>query len=184
MEIKPLFSYTLLATLLLFSSLHSLTFSHFTFHRRLLYNNKKPAHTHINAIQQFLGPHNVARSKLGLPQLKWSKKLARFASWWANQRRGDCALVHSSSDYGENLFWGSGRDWKPSDAVEAWAEERSYYDYKSNRCVNNRDCLHYTQMVWRQSLKVGCAQVVCENGDTIIACNYDPHGNVIGQKPF
>ncbi|KAH7573965.1 hypothetical protein JRO89_XS03G0232900 [Xanthoceras sorbifolium] len=109
MEIKPLFSYTLLATLLLFSSLHSLTFSHFTFHRRLLYNNKKPAHTHINAIQQFLGPHNVARSKLGLPQLKWSKKLARFASWWANQRRREPVLGQREGLEAERCGGGVGR---------------------------------------------------------------------------
>lgn len=181
MEIQPFLSYTILTTLLLFSSLHPLTSSYPTFHRRLL---NKPSHsTRSNTIQQFLAPHNSARAKLGLQPLKWSKKLARFASSWAEQRKGDCALMHSRSSYGENLFWGSGKDWKPKDAVAAWAEERMYYDHKSNRCVN-KDCLHYTQMVWKQSLKVGCAQIVCRSGDTFITCNYDPHGNVIGQKPF
>ncbi|KAK2661414.1 hypothetical protein Ddye_007947 [Dipteronia dyeriana] len=186
MEIKSLFTYTLLATSLLFCSFNSITFSlQSTFHQRILY---KPtgarAHNNNDVIQEFLAPHNIVRARLGLPPLKWSKKLARFASWWAGQRRRDCALVHSGSDYGENMFWGSGKDWKPSDAVATWAEERSYYDHKSNRCVKNRECLHYTQMVWKQSLKVGCAQTVCENANTIITCNYYPHGNVIGQKPF
>ncbi|KAK6927729.1 CAP domain [Dillenia turbinata] len=130
-----------------------------------------------------LGPHNVIRAKLGLPSLQWSEKIASFARYWAHQRQGDCALIHSDSDYGENLFWGSGKEWTPNKAVEAWAAEK-YYNYHANTCVQNRDCFQYTQLVWKQSLKVRCAQVTCTCGDTFIVCNYEPHGNVIGQKPF
>ncbi|XP_004295465.1 PREDICTED: pathogenesis-related protein PR-1-like [Fragaria vesca subsp. vesca] len=137
-----------------------------------------------NTMHQYLVPHNTERSKLGLPPLKWSKKLESYASWWARQRREDCSLIHSNSEYGENLFWGSGHDWKPSDAVRAWARESRYYNHKTNSCEQNKDCLHYTQMVWRQSSKIGCAKVVCKSGDTILACVYDPPGNVIGEKPF
>ncbi|XP_021662553.1 pathogenesis-related protein PRB1-3 [Hevea brasiliensis] len=137
-----------------------------------------------NIIQQYLIPHNLERANLRLPPLAWSKKLANFASLWAHQRQGDCALIHSNSKYGENLFWGSGKDWKPGDAVAAWAAEKRYYNHNANTCSKNKDCLHYTQMVWGQSLKVGCARVICRSGDTFISCNYDPHGNVIGEKPF
>ncbi|KAL6197028.1 hypothetical protein ACLB2K_032641 [Fragaria x ananassa] len=129
-------------------------------------------------MHQYLVPHNTERSKLGLPPLKWSKKLESYASWWARQRREDCSLIHSNIEYGENLFWGSGHDWKPSDAVRAWAKESCYYNHKTNSCEHNKqDCLHYTQMVWRQSSKIGCAKVVCKSGDTIFACVYDPPGN-------
>ncbi|XP_010260172.1 PREDICTED: pathogenesis-related protein PRB1-3-like [Nelumbo nucifera] len=140
--------------------------------------------TPADVVQQFLMPHNRERTKLGLPPLQWSEKLASYASWWANQRKGDCALIHSNTNYGENIFWGSGKDWKPADAVDEWAAEKQYYDYKMNTCVQHQDCLHYTQIIWRQSLYVGCARVTCASGDTFITCNYDPHGNVIGQKPF
>ncbi|KAJ4707704.1 pathogenesis-related protein 1-like [Melia azedarach] len=183
MEIRLLFSYGLiLGTFLIFSSLPSLSLSdsrHNFLARRLATES-----TGKSTIQQYLAPHNIVRAKLGLPPLKWSKKLANFSSWWAHQRQRDCELAHSNSSYGENLFWGSGKNWKPGDAVAAWAQEKSYYDHKTNSCTKNKDCLHYTQMVWRQSLKVGCARVVCKSGDTFITCNYDPHGNVIGQKPF
>ncbi|XP_021903209.1 pathogenesis-related protein PRB1-2 [Carica papaya] len=186
MEMRGMFSCgLLLGSFLILSSLPHLSSSlpthHFPHSRRLL----KPKPTTSNkVIQQFLAPHNNERTKLGLPPLKWSKKLAKFASWWANQRRRDCQLIHSNSDYGENLFWGSGKDWKPGDAVAAWAAEKIYYNHGTNTCSHDRDCLHYTQIVWRQSLKIGCAQVVCTSGDTFTTCNYDPHGNVIGQKPF
>ncbi|XP_020090319.1 pathogenesis-related protein 1-like [Ananas comosus] len=134
--------------------------------------------------QQFLAPHNSLRGSLGLPPLRWSGALASYAQWWAGQRSGDCALVHSDTNYGENIFWGGGAGWQAGDAVAAWAAERSYYDYGSNACRPDEDCSHYTQMVWRQSQWLGCARVVCATGDTFITCNYDPHGNIMGQKPF
>ena len=31
----------------------------------------------------------------------------------------------------------------------------------------NKSCLHYTQMVWRESLKIGCARVTRRSGDTL-----------------
>ncbi|XP_020089643.1 pathogenesis-related protein PR-1-like [Ananas comosus] len=135
-------------------------------------------------LQQFLVPHNLIRGSLGLPPLQWSDALAGYASWWASQRSGDCALVHSDSDYGENIFWGAGAEWQPGDTVAAWAAESSFYDYGSNSCQPDQDCSHYTQIVWRNSLRIGCAQIVCTTGDTFITCNYDPHGNVMGQRPF
>ncbi|KAK2979533.1 hypothetical protein RJ640_013550 [Escallonia rubra] len=183
METRALFSCGFLGTFLLLSFTlpsHSLSESvSYNVSTRILLTT-----TPKNVIQQYLLPHNNIRAKLGLPPLQWSERLANFASSWAHQRRGDCALVHSSNDYGENLFWGSGKCWKPLDAVNAWAAERSYYNYNTNSCLQNRECLHYTQMVWRQSLRVGCARVTCRIGDTLFSCNYDPHGNVIGQKPF
>ncbi|PIA28601.1 hypothetical protein AQUCO_06800039v1 [Aquilegia coerulea] len=145
---------------------------------------KNPWSYQSQNIQDFLVPHNCIRANLGLRPLQWSEKLASFANSWANQRKKDCALIHSNTDYGENIFWGSGKDWTPSNAVAAWAAEKKYYNYKMNTCIQNKDCLHYTQMVWKQSLRVGCAKVTCKSGDTFITCNYDPHGNVIGQKPF
>ncbi|KAJ8616557.1 hypothetical protein MRB53_035929 [Persea americana] len=60
-------------------------------------------------ITQFLNPQNEVRARHGLPLLKWDFKLAKFAKWYANQRRSDCALIHSSGDLGENIFWGKGR---------------------------------------------------------------------------
>ncbi|KAK5830308.1 pathogenesis-related protein PRB1-3-like [Gossypium arboreum] len=175
------FSCGLLGGFLLLSSLVSLSLSYSAddvSSRRLL------KATSNRGIQQYLIPHNKLRAERGLPPLKWSKKLANYASWWAHKRQGDCFLIHSNSNYGENLFWGSGKDWKPRDAVTVWAAEKRNYNRKTNSCRKNKECLHYTQIIWRNSLKVGCAKVVCGTGDTLISCNYDPHGNVMGQKPF
>lgn len=175
MEIKPIIIFLFLGTVVL------LTFPKTC----LASDNRRFLSTPKNIVNKYLKPHNKIRAKLGLPPLKWSEQLASYARWWAHQRQGDCAMIHSGSDYGENLFWGStGRQWGPADAVAFWVNEKSFYNYYTNSCAQGRECLHYTQIIWKHSKKVGCAKVTCRNGYTFIGCNYDPHGNILGQKPF
>ncbi|KAL1372018.1 hypothetical protein HN51_002186 [Arachis hypogaea] len=134
---------------------------------------------------QFLVPQNAARSVLRLRPLTWSAKLTRYAQWYANQRRNDCALQHSNGPYGENIFWGSGTGWSPAQAVDAWVSERQYYNYWRNSCANGEMCGHYTQVVWSSTRKVGCAVVTCNGGKgQFMTCNYDPPGNYIGERPY
>lgn len=45
-------------------------------------------------------------------------------------------------------------------------------------------CGHYTQIVWRDSVRLGCASVNCLNGGMYAICSYDPPGNYIGESPF
>lgn len=138
-----------------------------------------------NQIKQFLGPHNAVRSALGMKPLIWDGGVARYAEWYANQRRYDCELKHSNGPYGENIFWGSGNEWTPSEAVTAWVSEKTWYNYWSNSCGSGQQCGHYTQIVWRSTRKLGCARVVCFGGRGVfITCNYDPPGNYVGEKPY
>lgn len=135
-------------------------------------------------IGECLYNHNALRASLNLPPLQWSTELANYARWWLNQLRATCDMVHSNSNYGENLFWGQGDGWTAAEAVEAWAAERAYFNYGSNTCMPNMDCTHYTQMVWRTTTTVGCAMIKCLDGDTLMACDYAPHGNTIGEWPY
>ncbi|KAF4359740.1 hypothetical protein F8388_008302 [Cannabis sativa] len=133
----------------------------------------------------FLVAHNLARAKKGQLPLFWDARIARNARRWASQRKADCALQHSQSKgLGENIFWGGGPGWSPTDAVNLWAGEEKDYSYKDNSCVDGRMCGHYTQIVWRSTRRVGCSRVICDSGDTFIVCNYDPPGNYIGEKPY
>ncbi|KAK4374516.1 hypothetical protein RND71_005193 [Anisodus tanguticus] len=115
--------------------------------------------------------------------LTWDLNLENYAKWWASSRREDCRLMHSfpEGDFklGENIYWGSGNTWTPTDAVNAWADEKKYYDYASNSCVEGQLCGHYTQIVWKTTRRVGCARVICDSGDVFMTCNYDPPGNYI-----
>ncbi|XP_042504781.1 pathogenesis-related protein PR-1-like [Macadamia integrifolia] len=138
-----------------------------------------------NLATQFLTRHNAARAALHLPRMVWDKEVAKYAQWYANQRRWDCALKHSNGPYGENIFWGSGYEWTAAQAVGAWLSEKKWYNYHSNSCSEGEECGHYTQIVWRSSRKLGCAKVTCFHGRGVfITCNYDPPGNYIGDRPY
>ncbi|MCO5591566.1 hypothetical protein L7F22_045553 [Adiantum nelumboides] len=134
----------------------------------------------------FIALQNKARAEVGVPPLKWSPRLASYAQWWANQNAafGGCGLHHSKGPYGENIFWGSGKNWIPGDAVRDWADEKRWYDYRSNSCDYYDACGHYTQIVWKSSRFVGCARVTCDNGRIFTTCNYFPPGNFLGQRPY
>ncbi|KAL7586810.1 pathogenesis-related protein PR-1 [Lactuca sativa] len=137
---------------------------------------------------QFLFTQNLVRAAKWEIPLAWDFQLQRYAQWWAGQRKGDCELMHSfpEDDFklGENIFWGSGSSWSPVDAVNTWAGEEKYYRYGSNTCASGQQCGHYTQIVWKTTRRVGCARVVCDSGDVFMTCNYDPVGNVIGERPY
>ncbi|XP_006658252.1 pathogenesis-related protein PRB1-2-like [Oryza brachyantha] len=143
-----------------------------------------------NSPQDFVNPHNSARSDVGVGPVTWNETVAAYAQAYANQRQGDCRLVHSNctGKYGENLFWGSaGGNWTAASAVAAWVSEKQWYNHTTNTCSapSGKSCGHYTQVVWRSSTAIGCARVVC-NGTlgVFITCNYSPPGNYIGQSPY
>ncbi|KAJ6731605.1 CYSTEINE-RICH SECRETORY PROTEIN ALLERGEN V5/TPX-1-RELATED PROTEIN-RELATED [Salix purpurea] len=140
---------------------------------------------HLSSANQFMAPQNAVRASLRLRPLVWDAKLERYAQWYANQRRSDCALEHSNGPYGENIFWGSGGGWTPAQAAAAWVSERKWYSYRSNSCARDEECGHYTQIVWRETKRIGCARVDCFGGRGVfMTCNYDPPGNYIGEKPY
>jgi pathogenesis-related protein 1 len=139
-----------------------------------------------NSPEDFVGKHNAAREQVNVEPVSWDEAVASYAQNYADERAaGDCQLVHSGGPYGENLFWGSaGSNYTAVDAVDDWVSEKEYYDYDSNTCAAGEACGHYTQVVWRNSTSIGCARTTCEDGAVFIICNYNPPGNVAGEKPY
>ncbi|KAK1268597.1 hypothetical protein QJS04_geneDACA022104 [Acorus gramineus] len=138
-----------------------------------------------NSPQDFTDTHNAARAQVGVGPMSWDPTVAAYALDYANQRAAlDCRLVHSGGPYGENLFWGKGREFNAADAVNLWVAEQSFYNYSSNTCAGGKVCGHYTQVVWRKSVRLGCARVKCVDGAVFITCNYSPPGNYVGQRPY
>ncbi|KAJ6302645.1 hypothetical protein OIU77_016682 [Salix suchowensis] len=135
-----------------------------------------------NSQQDYLNAHNNARAQVGVGNMVWDNNVAAYASNYVQRLKGDCRLVHSGGPYGENLAGSSG-DLSGSAAVKLWVDEKPKYDYNSNSCVGG-ECRHYTQVVWRKSVRLGCAKARCNNGGTIISCNYDPRGNYVNERPY
>lgn len=131
----------------------------------------------------YVAAHNTARQAVGVGRITWSEELAAYARKYAAKRAGDCQLIHSGGPYGENIAWGSG-DLSGVAAVNLWVAEKPYYNYASNSCTKGKACGHYTQVVWRSSVQLGCAKVKCAKGGTFIICNYNPPGNIVGERPY
>ena len=147
-------------------------------------------------IQQILDAHNAYRSEAGVPALTWSEDLAQYAQAWANEladNRG-CKMQHRPYDandpwkqeYGENIYWAGGSNWTPTilDAIADWGTEKKHFNFKSKACRNGTTCGHYTQMIWKNTTMVGCGIATCADGNVIVVCNYNPPGNVMGEKPY
>lgn len=134
--------------------------------------------------REFLAAHNKVRASVNEPPLKWDSALARYARRFASKRAVDCRMLHSYGPYGENIFWGEKDAWTPAQVVGSWVSENQYYDKTNNVCVAGQMCGHYTQVVWVDSTRIGCAMVTCLNGGMYSMCIYDPPGNYVDESPF
>jgi pathogenesis-related protein 1 len=132
--------------------------------------------------QEMLAAHNFYRARVGTPPLAWSDDLATRAQQWATTliKRGTYA-PRREGPYGENLFEISGGGANAFGVVRAWVSEEVDYDHTTNSC--RRRCGHYTQVVWRSTRRVGCG-VARHAKREVWVCDYDPHGNTVGERPY
>jgi pathogenesis-related protein 1 len=136
-------------------------------------------------VRAILAHHNSVRADVGVGPLRWDDGLASYAQQWADQLAASgCRLRHRRADaYGENLYQGTAGHYTAVDAARAWASEQTLYGGGAITETNYRGIGHYTQMVWRDTAKVGCGEALCR-GTLLVACNYDPPGNTLGRKPY
>lgn len=139
--------------------------------------------------QEMVAAHNDVRANAApapdpaLSPLVWDAEVAAVAQDWAE----GCVFEHSTHNLGENLAFFSGEDSSATAVVELWASETASYDYASNSCAPGEQCGHYTQIVWRDSARVGCGAAQCAlqgMEGRLWVCNYDPPGNFIGDRPY
>jgi pathogenesis-related protein 1 len=142
------------------------------------------SHTVINK-EAILTQHNFYRDQVGIPHLEWSDELAEYAQNWADKLAKKCNMYHSSGSYGENIYWTSNSA-SEAEVVDYWASEEKYFNHR-NRTYKKGSGLksgHYSQVIWKATTHVGGAVADCKHGGQIWVCNYDPHGNVIGNKAY
>jgi pathogenesis-related protein 1 len=142
--------------------------------------------------QRMIDAHDAARAAASpapdppLPAMSWSEEAAAVAADWA----GRCVFEHNADrgERGENLaFFSTSLESTPEMVVEGWAGEIEFYDYATNTCAAGEQCGHYTQVVWRDTTKVGCAKAQCtiDGFDGVLwVCDYEPPGNFVGERPY
>jgi cysteine-rich secretory family protein len=135
-------------------------------------------------IQELVSAHNRWRAEVGVPNLSWSNAVAAGAQEWANQLAATGKFEHGSSEFGENLFGGSGTQ-TPTAAVDNWGSEKAQCNYHGE-AIGTQSCRvgHYTQMVWSKTTELGCGVATTTAGWTTWVCRYNPRGNMSGEKPY
>jgi uncharacterized protein YkwD len=141
--------------------------------------------------ERILAAHNGERTELGLQPLTWSSALAQSAQGWANylasSRRFEHAPEDTNNPQGENLWAGTKGYYSPEAMVGAWIREKKYFRvgvFPNNSSTGRvEDVGHYTQVIWRSTSEVGCAEASTQEED-ILVCRYAGAGNYIGERPI
>ena len=139
--------------------------------------------------EEILAAHNKYRAELKIPSLVWSEELATHAKEWAlHLARSGGQLRHSKRQgEGENLWQGTAGHFSYTQMINSWGSEKKYFKYGTFPSIstsgNWADVGHYTQIIWRNTTKVGCAKTTSGRYD-IFVCRYNPPGNYIGQKVY
>lgn len=157
-------------------------------------------------IKECVTEHNMNRSNVhpqasNMRYMTWDEGLAVTARAWVRFCRfkhniylRDVRRMHPTfTSVGENIWVGAPyTQFTVKSAVKLWVDEVHDYDYNQNQCT--KVCGHYTQVVWADTYKVGCAAQACPNGvaetsfstipGIIFVCNYATAGNYHGVAPY
>ncbi|KAI5457508.1 CAP domain-containing protein [Mariannaea sp. PMI_226] len=135
--------------------------------------------------QAALDAHNAARADVGTKPLTWDDSLAADAQSWAEHLVSVGSLVHSgTSGQGENLYMQTGGGSPYVSAVNAFVSEKSSYHGEAISSTNYQLFGHYTQVVWKDTTKVGMGLATDSNGATYVVARYSPPGNFIGETAY
>lgn len=141
--------------------------------------------------QRLLAAHNRERSAAGIAPLAWDPALAADAAAWGEELAASGAFEHEDMEgddpQGENLWAGTSGAYSPEEMVDGWIEEKRYF--RPGRFPDNSltgdfaDVGHYTQLMWRETGRVGCA-LARGAEEEVLVCRYRTAGNVVGERPF
>jgi hypothetical protein len=147
--------------------------------------------TTTNWQDRLLAAHNRERSDVGVPALDWDEDLAASARNWADHLAATGAFYHAPErtidPEGENLWAGTRGAYSIEAMVDAWAREERVF--KMGRFPDNgttgkvADVGHYTQLIWRNTGKVGCA-IAAGSKEEFLVCRYSTAGNYRGDMPL
>ena len=134
--------------------------------------------------------HNSLRAKHGVGKLIKDKKLEQFAQDTAYDSLNAETLkygdIYKNGEFlGINLYLGSGNARTGKYVAEYWYSENYNYSYSTGKSRNGSPVSHFTQLVWKNTKKIGCAVAIGRwkiySQSYYICCYYSPGGNLSGR---
>lgn len=152
------------------------------------------AQSQSNAFEQrMIALHNTERATKGLGGMEWDANLAADAQDWADYLAASNTFEHfeeMSDDpdaQGENLWMGTRGAYTQNEMVGGWIAEKKNFKQGTfpnvSRTGRLEDVGHYTQIMWHDTGKVGCALAKNAKWDYLV-CRYAQSGNYVGEKVF
>ncbi|GAA5973097.1 hypothetical protein JCM8115_002582, partial [Rhodotorula mucilaginosa] len=145
----------------------------------------RPTSSDLEAIS--LATHNELRAAHNAAPLTWNTDLAAAAQSWADT----CLFQHGGGNAlgaGENIAAYTGAESNVAYAISMWSSEASLYNY-TNPGYNDTTG-HFTQMVWKGTTQIGCAEKYCTPvrdpygqwawDGFYYVCEYLAAGNIVG----
>jgi len=107
----------------------------------------------------------------------WDTGLQASASAWANVLGSQQCSEDPSGALGENILWSHATSRAGTATADAWYNNNDPSAWQ-NPAINDMYAT-FNQVVWKSTLKLGCAVVGCPTlQDEVVVCHYDPPGNV------
>ncbi|CAF1094640.1 unnamed protein product [Rotaria sordida] len=130
---------------------------------------------------EMLYAHNFYRSYYCAQPLTLDDELNRSAQRFAQKLADTNQFQHSGTPgVGENLYWASGIQINGYNAPIAWYQEIK--DYNFNNGGFSMSTGHFTQLVWRNTKRLGVGVAYTNGGQSVyIVAQYIPPGNYQGQ---
>ncbi len=142
-------------------------------------------------LEVMLRDHNAARQEVGTPALVLDDDLNAQALAYAEELASSGRFEHSAGStrvgQGENLWAGTQGAFSYERMAAGWIDEKQYYIHAAFPYVSNtgrwQDVGHYTQVIWRETTKLGCG-IATGNGRDVLVCRYSPPGNFVGRFAY
>jgi len=122
--------------------------------------------------------------------LSLDNKIIKDASTYAESLTKNSELIFEPSGiyyntdekYGENIFYCNKKTCKDQNvtlAVTTWYEESLNYNYDTNEGIEGTH--NFTQMIWKNTKKIGCGLGEKNDESYVIVCFYYPKGNIVNE---
>lgn len=146
-----------------------------------------PDHTDQEFLNSIVDSVNEYRAKHGAPPVQLDPELVDYAKSRAALVSTENYLNHGHAGLGkglgENLSWQASSAPHPASttgATDGWYSEIKDYDFLAPAPMDSSKTGHFTQLVWKDSTKVGAGRVYGRGDqwyETYIALVFSPAGN-------